>query len=201
MTNYTTPQTVNFDSEVLTDNGISKFYVFWIEVTNMFGEKINLPLSGQDLLLIFDKSKIPNPDRTIGTYYRHNDFYNFSSKTNTRFMTIHFMLGYSPKTFGEFVQYELELKRKSFLSKFYHRRLIPNGDGTYTLNYRGHILSNVNVYIRYGRANSKNVPFQSNIKEIHKFRHTNKSWGSGSNSSVSCVWSSKINDLIIPKKS
>lgn len=196
MTNYTTPQTVNLDSEVLTDNGISKFYVFWIEVTNMFGEKINLPLSGQDLLPIFDKSKISNHDRTIGTYYRHNDFYNFSSKTNIRFMS-----GYSPKTFGEFVQYELELKRKSFLSKLYHRRLIPNRDGTYTLNYRGHILENVNVYIRYGRANSKNVPFKSNIKEIHKFRHNNEPWGSGINSSVPCVWSWETNDLIIPKKS
>jgi len=194
MTSSITPQTVTLDSEVLKDNGVSKFYVFWIEVTNMLGEKINLPLSGQDLLPIFDKSGISNPDRTIGTYYKHTDFYNFPSETSVCFMS-----GYSPKTFGEFVQYELELKRKSFLFKFYHRRLTPNRDGTYTLNYRGHILRNVNVYIRYGRANSKNVPFKSNIKEIHKFQYTNKPWGSGANSSVPCVWSFEANDLINPK--
>lgn len=186
-------KTVNLSSEVLTDKGISKFYVFWIEVTNMFGEKVNLPLLGEDLLPIFDKSRIPYPNRTIGTYYRHNDFYNFSSKSSIRYMS-----GYNPKTFGEFVQYELELKRKSFLSKLYHRRLILNYDGAYTLNYRGHILENVNVYIRYGRANSKNVPFKSNIKEIHKFRHNNKPWGSGINSSVPCVWSFDANNLINP---
>lgn len=37
-------KTVNLGSEVLSSSGISKFYIFWIEINYQDGSKIELPL-------------------------------------------------------------------------------------------------------------------------------------------------------------
>lgn len=182
-------KTVNLGSEVLSSKGISKFYIFWIEINYQDGSKIELPLSRLDIISINDKSRDTNPLSTVGTYFVHTDHYNFTTnKVRPR------MSGFKAKTFGEFVQSQLELKRIDFIRRIVKRRLTKSGDN-WVFNYRGHIfnLKYGKITVKYGRANSKNTPFKVDTREINRHRQINGKSANICNSG--CHFQVKILDL------
>lgn len=167
-------KTVNLGSEVLSSSGISKFYIFWIEINYQDGSKIELPLSTFDIIPMSDKSRAMNPLSTVGTYFVHSDHYNFTTNEARPRLS-----GFKAKTFGEFVQSQLEGKRTEFIMKIAKRRLTKLND-SWVFNYRGHTiyLDYGKITVKYGRANSKNTPFKVDIRDINHHRQIN---GKGAN--------------------
>jgi hypothetical protein len=167
-------KTVNLGSEVLSSSGISKFYIFWIEINYQDGSKIELPLSKFDIIPISDKSRDMNPISTVGTYFVHSDHYNFTTNEARPRLS-----GFKAKTFGEFVQSQLELKRTEFIMRIAKRRLTKSND-SWVFNYRGHTiyLDYGKITVKYGRANSKNTPFKVDTRDINRHRQIN---GRGAN--------------------
>lgn len=162
-------KTVNLGSEVLSSSGISKFYIFWIEINYQDGSKIELPLSTFDTIPMIDKSRDMNPLSTLGTYFLHTDHYDFdTNEVRPR------LSGFKAKTFGEFVQFQLELKRTEFIRKIAKRRVTKLNDSL-VFNYRGHIiyLDYGKITVKYGRANSTNTPFRVDTRNINRHRHIN----------------------------
>ena len=166
--------TINLGSEVLSSSGISKFYIFWIEINYQDGSKIELPLSKFDIIPISDKSRAMNPLSTLGTYFVHTDHYNFTTNEVRPRLS-----GFKAKTFGEYVQSQLELRRTEFIMKIVKRRLTKSND-SWVFNYRGHTihLDYGTVTVKYGRANSKNTPFRVSTRDINRHRQIN---GKGAN--------------------
>lgn len=163
-------KTVNLGSEVLSSSGISKFYIFWIEINYQDGSKIELPLSTFDTIPMINKSRDMNPLSTVGTYFVHSDHYNFTTNEVRPRLS-----GFKAKTFGEFVQFQLECKRIEFIRKIAKRRLTKLNDSL-VFNYRGHIiyLDYGKITVKYGRANSEHTPFKVDTRNINRHRQINR---------------------------
>lgn len=195
--------TINLGSETLSENGVSKLYVFWLEIIKKDGKKLCLPFLGRDTFKVDDKTKITKPTSTMGTFFEHSTFYDFRKHT-----TVQYMSGYKPKSFAAYVQYELEHKRTYYLYKILSRRVITNSNGNLIFNYRGHLIECKSIYVRYGAANTKNVPFKSSARDIGEHRQINKrksasgripSWGSGAMYGINCFIpeDSEVSKLIV----
>lgn len=163
-------KTVNLGSEVLSSSGISKFYIFWIEINYQDGSKIELPLSTFDTIPMINKSRDMNPLSTVGTYFVHSDHYNFTTNEVRPRLS-----GFKARTFGEFVQFQLECKRIEFIRKIAKRRLTKLNDSL-VFNYRGHTiyLDYGKITVKYGRANSEHTPFKVDTRNINRHRQINR---------------------------
>lgn len=154
--------TINLGSETLSDKGVSKYYIFWLEIKFEDGNILNLPLRSNEFDKAYEEGKYVTSNRTIGMFFDHAQYYNFRTNTTTQYMS-----GYKPKTFGAFVQHELELKRKQLYSRL-NCRLYKDykGGNKLLFNYRGVVFDSGEIKIRYGIANSKRCPFKVSMKDI-----------------------------------
>jgi len=138
-------------------NKPSKFYVYWIEFKMKDG-------SIKNNTFIYDfknKRVVIDTKKTIGKFFYFGDWANLLTGKPRPNVTYRGKFARrNAKTYAEYIQYELEYDAKGFQQKVdAGLKAIPDA---------------VSAKVRFGRANSKCVPFKSDVREIDRYRMNKK---------------------------
>lgn len=135
----------------------SKFYVYWIEFKMKDGSIKNNTFTYD----FKNKRVVIDVGKTIGKFFYFGDWANLSTGKPRVNVTYRGKFAFrNTKTYAEFVQYELEYDAKLFQQKV-DAGLKAVSDA-------------VSAKVRFGRANSKRVPFKSDVRAIEHFRMNKK---------------------------
>lgn len=135
----------------------SKFYVYWIEFKMKDGSIKNNTFTYD----FKNKRVVIDVGKAIGKFFYFGDWTNLSTGKPRANVTYRGKFAFrNTKTYAEFVQYELEYDAKLFQQKI-DAGLKAVSDA-------------VSAKVRFGRANSKRVPFKSDVRAIEHFRMNKK---------------------------
>lgn len=131
----------------------SKFYVYWIEFKMKDGSIKNSTFTYD----FKNKRVIIDTKKAIGKFFYFGDWADLSTGKPRPNVTYRGKFAYrNTKTYAEFIQYELEYDAKIFQQKVdAGLKAIPDA---------------VSAKVRFGRANSKRVPFKSDTRMIEHYR-------------------------------
>ena len=131
----------------------SKFYVYWIEFKMKDGSIKNNTFTYD----FKNKRVVIDTKKTIGKFFYFGDWASLlTGKPLQRATYRGKFASRNTKTYAEFIQYELEYDAKLFQQKVdAGLKAIPDA---------------VSAKVRFGRANSKRVPFKSDVREIDHYR-------------------------------
>lgn len=135
----------------------SKFYVYWIEFKMKDG-------SIKNNTFIYDfknKRVVIDVGKTIGKFFYFGDWASLITGKPRPSVTYRGKFASrNTKTYAEFVQYELEYDAKLLQQKVdTGLKAVPDA---------------VSAKVRFGRANSKRVPFKSDVRAIDHYRMNKK---------------------------
>ena len=135
----------------------SKFYVYWIEFKMKDGSTKNNTFTYD----FKNKRVIIDIGKTAGKFFYFGDWANLlDGKPRAKASYRGKFASRNTKTYAEYVQYELEYDAKLFQQKVdAGLKAIPDA---------------VSAKVRFGRANSKRVPFKSDVRAIEHFRMNKK---------------------------
>lgn len=136
----------------------SKFYVYWIEFKMKDGSIKNNTFDYD----FGNKRIIIDTKKAIGKFFYFGDWAHLSTGRPRTIGTFRGKFAFrNAKTYAEFVQYELEYDAKLFQQKVDAglKEAIPDA---------------VSAKVRFGRANSKRVPFKSDVRAIDHYRMNKK---------------------------
>lgn len=135
----------------------SKFYVYWIEFKMKDGSIKNNTFTYD----FKNKRVVIDVEKATGKFFYFRDWANLSTGKPRPSVIYRGKFAFrNTKTYAEFVQYELEYDVKLFQQKVdAGLKAVPDA---------------VSAKVRFGRANSKRVPFKSDVRAIEYFRMNKK---------------------------
>lgn len=139
-------------------NKPSKFYVYWIEFKMKDGSIKNSTFTYDHR----NKRVIIDTTKSVGKFFYYGDWFDLDKGEPRKRNTYRGKFAFrNAKTYAEFVQYELEYDAKIFQQKVDAglKKAIPVA---------------VSAKVRFGRANSKRVPFKSDVRTVDHYRMNKK---------------------------